>query len=250
MSAAKAILPGLKSSLEALLGFFYPEVCHLCQAGRAGVRDAYICPRCAGQVQRLRPPWCETCGRPVAGEVGAAFVCGLCRESETHYRTARSAVAFDGPAREAIHQYKYNRAMWFEPKLAEWLAEAARPELRGGDWSLLVPVPLHPVKQREREFNQAERLAGHLSRATGIPLNAKLVKRVRNTPSQTQLTREARAANMRNAFAVAGGERLAGERIVLVDDVMTTGATVNELARILHRAGAGDICVWTLARGL
>jgi len=115
---------------------------------------------------------------------------------------------------------------------------------------LIVPVPLHPLKQREREFNQAERLAARLSDATRIPLNKRLLRRVRFTNTQTRLTRPERAANMRGAFAMRHGARLNGERVVLVDDVFTTGATTSVCAQTLLAAGAGKVCVWTVARGI
>jgi len=109
---------------------------------------------------------------------------------------------------------------------------------------------LHSLKLREREFNQAGRLATHLSAATGIPLHSKLLRRVRPTATQTLLTRQQRAANMRGAFAVRPGVGLDGERMVLVDDVFTTGATTSACAEVLLAAGAGEVCVWTIARGL
>ncbi len=122
--------------------------------------------------------------------------------------------------------------------------------MRRQDWDFIVPVPLHAVKQREREFNQAERLAAHLSAASGIPLNSRWLRRIKPTATQTLLTRQQRAANMRGAFAVRPGVRLDGERVILVDDVFTTGATTSACAEVLRAAGAGDVCVWTVARGL
>jgi ComF family protein len=127
---------------------------------------------------------------------------------------------------------------------------AAGPTLRNEAWDGIVPVPLHAVKWREREFNQAEKLAAPLSQVTGIPLNTKLLKRVENTRSQTKLTPKERFANMQNAFAMAKDARCREERLVLVDDVFTTGATTNACARVLRKAGAGAIWVWTLARGM
>jgi ComF family protein len=155
-----------------------------------------------------------------------------------------------GVALEVIHHYKYRRALWFEPFLAEALVSRARPELLSGDWQAIVPVPLHPTKQREREFNQAERLARQLSHATGIPLCKRWLRRVRPTRTQTQLSREERQENMKDAFAWRGNEQLHGSRVVLVDDVFTTGATTNACAKVLRQAGASEIVVWTLARGL
>jgi ComF family protein len=140
--------------------------------------------------------------------------------------------------------------LWFENFLAGLLVAEAAPVLRGQKGSLIVPVPLHPLKKREREFNQASVLAVRLSRATAIPANEKLMVRVKPTETQTHLKREERAANMRGAFAIRNGVKLNGERIILVDDVFTTGATTNDCARALLGAGAGEVCVWTVARGL
>ena len=151
---------------------------------------------------------------------------------------------------EAIHRFKYQRALWFENFLADLLVREAAPVLRGQNWNFIAPVPLYPLKQREREFNQAEILARHLSAATKIPLNIKLLRRVSATMTQTLLTREQRAKNMRGAFAICNGIKLNGERVVLVDDVFTTGATTSACARALRAAGAGEVCVWTVARGL
>jgi len=111
-------------------------------------------------------------------------------------------------------------------------------------------VPLHPLKKREREFNQAERLAAHLSRATGIPLRPRLLRRLQATTTQTLLSRAERAENMRAAFALGVDGPLNGERILLVDDVLTTGATTSACAKVLRRNGSGAVCVWTVARGV
>jgi competence protein ComFC len=115
---------------------------------------------------------------------------------------------------------------------------------------LIVPVPLYPTRQREREFNQAEHLAGHLATALGMRMNAKLVRRVLPTRTQTLLTKKQRADNVHRAFAARAGGRLNGERVILVDDVLTTGATTSACAGVLKASGAGDVCVWTVARGL
>ncbi|HLX95374.1 MAG TPA: ComF family protein, partial [Verrucomicrobiae bacterium] len=212
--------------------------------------DGYVCAHCRSQVRFIQPPFCERCGLPYPGDINTPFECANCREMELHFSSARSAVVAHDVVRETVHRYKYQRALWFEPFLAGLFLREARPALREHDWDVIVPVPLHSVKQREREFNQAERLATHLSDATGIPLNANLLRRVRPTATQTLLTRPQRAANMRGAFAVRPGVGLDGERVVLVDDVFTTGATTSACAGALQAAGAGEVCVWTMARGL
>jgi ComF family protein len=168
------------------------------------------------------------------------------------FSSARSAVATGKVILDVIHRYKYHRALWFEPFLAVLFIEQAAPVLRSGNWDFLVPVPLHPAKKREREFNQAERMAEHLSGETGIPVNKNLLCRVRPTETQTHLTRASRADNVRRAFALRPGQStgLVGKRIVLVDDVFTTGATTNACAAVLRKAKAVEVCVWTVARGL
>jgi competence protein ComFC len=238
---------------EALLGFYYPNLCQICQVERALPRQGYVCERCwsrPGGIRFITPPFCERCGLPFEGEITTAFECSNCREMELHFQYARAAVAARGLVLDVIHRYKYSRALWFEPFLADLLVRQAAPALSSREWDLIVPVPLHPVKKREREFNQAERLARHLSLATGIPVDRHLLRRIVPTPTQTLLTRRERAANVSKAFALCRSRELSGQRIVLFDDVLTTGATTNACAKLLRRNGSGEVCVWTVARGL
>jgi ComF family protein len=240
----------VKGWLNAGLGLLYPEVCQLCRAARATPAEGYVCGDCRAKVRFIQAPFCERCGRPYQGDITTRFECANCREMEWSFQSARSAVVARDPVLEVIHRYKYQRAFWFEPFLAELLICAATPALGTQRPTMIVPVPLHPAKQREREFNQAERLARRLGAATQIPVNKRLLQRVLPTRTQTQLSRPERLANVRNAFAMRKGQRLNGERIVLVDDVFTTGATTSACAGVLAAAGASDVCVWTVARGI
>ena len=240
-----------KSWFNAVLSFFYPEVCQCCGQEQAGPAEGYIGPDCRGKVKRIHPPFCERCGLPFEGEISATFQCANCRGEHFQFSRARSAVAAKGVALDLLHRYKYQRALWLEPFLAELLMAMSAPILRQEKWDLLVPVPLHPLKRKEREFNQAERLAGRLSLATGIPMRADLLRRVAPTRTQTLLSRSERAANVKGAFACrADGAVLKGRRVVLIDDVLTTGATSNACAKVLRGQGAAEVCVWTVARGL
>lgn len=238
------------SWLNAALAFLYPELCQICGSERASASEGFVGVRCWNQVRFIKPPFCERCGLPFEGDITASFECTNCRELDLHFRFARSAVTARGTVLEAIHRYKYQHALWFEPFLADLLIRGAAPGLREERQDWIVPVPLHPLKRREREFNQAERIGARLSAATGIPLNTRMLMRVTPTRTQTLLSRTERAANVRNAFAARPGLKLNGERIVLLDDVFTTGATTNACAKVLRNAGAGDVCVWTVARGL
>ncbi|MEY4385292.1 MAG: hypothetical protein RLY20_575 [Verrucomicrobiota bacterium] len=235
---------------EAALGFVYPAVCQLCGELRATAAEGYVCSACFQRVRFVKPPFCERCGLPFPGDITTRFECTNCRDMELHFNNARSAVIAKDVVLEVIHRYKYNRALWFEAFLGDLLTTAAAPELKNANWDYIVPVPLHPTKEREREFNQARRLAHWLSRETGIPVNDRLLERTQSTRTQTLLTRAERAVNVHRAFAARPGAKLNGERIVLVDDVLTTGATTNACARALKAVGAGEICVWTVARGI
>ena len=232
------------------LGFLYPEICQLCGEQRATAREGYVCGCCWSHVRFIKPPFCERCGLPFEGDLTTPFECANCREMDLHFSSARSAAAARGTVLEAIHRYKYQRALWLEPFLADLLIQRAAPELRREKWDWIVPVPLYSTKEREREFNQAERLAARLGAATNIPLRPRLLKRIAPTRTQTLLTRQERAANVHNAFVLRERRRLRGKRIVLLDDVFTTGATTSACARVLRAAGAVEVCVWTVARGL
>ncbi len=244
------VAESIRSWLNAGLALVYPEVCQLCGAARATPPEGFVCAGCRAKVRFIVRPFCEHCGRPYEGEITGEFECPNCREHELHFAHARSAVVACERMLEVIHRYKYKRELWFEPFLAELLIGVAKSELAKEKWDYIVPVPLYPTKQREREFNQAERLAKRLSAAVHIPMNNRLVRRVRPTCTQTVLNRAEREENVRNAFAMQAGRRLNGERIVLLDDVLTTGATTSACARVLRSGGAGEVCVWTVARGI
>ena len=240
----------LKAWLGAGLGLVYPPACQLCGVERATAQAGFVCSSCRSKVRFIQPPFCQRCGLPYEGEFTASFECSNCRDMDLHFVSARSAVSAGGVVLDAIHRYKYQHALWFETFLADVFLRQAVPALAMEQWDLIVPVPLHTTKKREREFNQAERLARHLADATRIPVNKTLLRRVVPTRTQTLLTRQQRAANVRRAFALSNGTRLSGERIILVDDVFTTGATTNACAQVLRRAGGGEVCVWTVARGI
>jgi ComF family protein len=236
--------------ITTALSLLFPEMCQVCHAGRASAAEGYVCAKCRARVRFIEPPFCERCGLPYSGDITTPFKCANCSDTKLYFSRARSVVTADGPVREVIHRYKYRHALWFEPFLAELLISRVAPELAGNKFDLIVPVPLHPTRKREREFNQAERLGARLAAATGIPMNRKVLRRVVYTHTQTLLSRDQRAFNVRGAFAARRGCRLDGKRIVLVDDVFTTGATTNACAKVLRTIGAGEVCVWTVARGI
>jgi len=240
---------GLKSLVDIFLNLVYPDICKICGRMRATKAQSYVCDECRKDIKPIKPPVCGLCGRHFEGEITVEFVCEDCRNRKIYYDRARSAVKYDGSVVKALHAYKYNNAMWFEPFLAQMLIKKAKEEINGGDWDCIVPVPLHFVRKNERGFNQAERLSERLSDALKIPVNTRILKRVKYTETQTALERHKRSENVKNAFALRDNKlNIKGLRIILIDDVMTTGATVNECAKTLRKGGASSIFVLTLAR--
>lgn len=233
---------------EAVLGLVYPPVCEICRESRAGRAEGFVCGTCWQGVRFIRPPYCQRCGLPWDGEITDEFDCANCRDDDPAFEYARAAVVAQGVVLDVIHRFKYARETWFEPFLTDLLLREALPVLSDGPWAGIVPVPLHPVKQREREFNQAERLAKPLAKALGIQLRTDLVRRVEVTQTQTRLSREERAENVRRAFApLPKATAVRGDWIV-VDDVLTTGATTNAVAAVLQKMGAARVVVWSVAR--
>jgi len=239
-----------KRWLDAALAFCYPEICQVCGKSRATPEQCFVCEKCSARLRRVQDPFCRRCGLPSQGAITTSYECANCQELRLSFSSARAAIIANDVALDLIHKFKYQRGAWFEPLLAGLLIESARTELAAGGWSCIVPIPLHPTKQREREFNQAERIARRLGAATGLPVRTDRLRRVLPTRTQTLLSRQERMENVRHAFAADGAEGLDGDRVVLVDDVLTTGATADACSRVLLKAGAAEVCVWTVARGI
>ena len=240
---------GLGSGAEMILGLVYPPVCALCHQQRADPIQGYVCDTCQSGVRRITEPCCQRCGIPFSGTIIGSQTCAACRRDSWAWDEARAAAIAEGITLECIHRLKYQRELWFGTFLSGLMMEAALPRLVDHSWQGVVPVPLHRVKQREREFNQAERLAAPLAHALGVPLKTYLVRRREATSSQTSLSREDRIGNMRTAFEPAGTAQIHGSWI-LVDDVLTTGATTDGVAAVLKNLGAERVVVWAVARAV
>ncbi len=237
----------LRRTGEALLSLLYPPHCANCGADTAG--GVHLCPACADQARKIEAPFCQRCSEPFDGAITGPFTCANCAERTLHFDCAVSRYLSRGVVREFIHRFKYDRHFYLRHPLTEWLAEALDDDrLRAPLIDALVPVPLHSARLREREFNQAEVLARLLARRTGMPLLGALT-RIRYTTTQTRLDRHERMENLRNAFRVRQTAAVQNRHLVLVDDIFTTGSTVDECARVLRAAGAASVRVLTVARG-
>ncbi len=225
-----------RALLDFILNLLFPVTCCVCSAPVLERRWGGACPDCWSGLIPLEPPFCAQCGEPAPAIEG---LCGFCRKGEHAFDFARSALLFSGALREIIHHLKYSDRVSLANTLGDILKECLERERFGG--GLVVPVPLHRARERARGFNQAELIAARLGR----PMNARLLRRRQNTPSQTGLTRNERRQNLAGAFEARGP---VGGTVIVVDDVYTTGSTVNEIARTLKRAGAERVEVLTVAR--
>lgn len=239
------ILPMLKELCGGFLNLVYPINCHICRNKLDPDNTYHLCIECLSKIRLNPPPYCRGCGRSFAG----TDICNECRLNKHHFDEVYSAGLYEGVLKECVHLFKYNRKLVMRKLLGKLLIDFARSHINMEKFDFLVPVPLSGVKLRARQFNQSEMLAGEMNKVFKLPVVNNRLKRVKITPSQIELPRKKRLKNVEGAFAVHGNSYFKDKNILLLDDVLTTGATVNECARILKSAGTNSVAVLTLARG-
>ena len=253
MSILVSSVSGVAESLFATL---FPSDCRLCGSPLINISRLPVCRPCLADMARIAGDVCSVCGERVVAPsaLNASEIrCALCRRLQPPFVKAVAYGSYDGGLRELIHLLKYEQVRPAAVVLGRMLAEAVSGMESGSTALVVVPVPLHARKLRQRGFNQSELIAQHAVRlgvGSGRALNSRVLQRRRETQSQIGLTRHQRRENLRGAFAVSRPEEIAGREILLVDDVFTTGTTVSECARVLLRAGASKIFVATVARTL
>lgn len=234
----------------SLADVIFPPTCAGCgvSTGREGTT---LCWDCRSALTIISNPICSVCGVPVHGRVDHEFICHDCTTRPPLYGRARAAILYNALGRRLITRFKYNHALWMERLLADLTENCVRFHYREQQFDLVCPVPLHPVKKRDRGYNQAHLLARRLSKRLGVPLaGTNVLTRIKMTDTQTRLTARQRLSNVLGAFKVRQPDVIAGKNVLLVDDVMTTGATVGVCSRALMDAGAQCVDVVTVARGI
>ena len=236
---------GLRAALGRGLNVALPRLCPSC---RDLVADNGLCPACWGKVAFIGPPYCPRLGIPFAYDPGPGILSMQAIADPPAFGRARAAVRYDDVARALVHAFKYGDRLDLAPLLGGWMARAGAELLDGAD--ALVPVPLHWRRLWTRRFNQSAALAAAISRHCGVAVAHGALRRVKATQQQVGLSRSERAGNVQGAFRVAPDAKagVAGRRLVLVDDVLTSGATADACARALMRAGAAQVDVLVLAR--
>lgn len=234
-----------------ILGFFLPTSCSYCRSPIGDSALPFFCASCWNDFAVLSGQLCPRCGRPFDSPETLTrspdHICSDCRLSPPAFDQALSVGFFEGPLREAIHQFKYRPCRSLGAPLARWMAGNIRTV---STINVVMPVPLHVTRLRQRGFNQALLLAHELSKSFAIPLSFDNLARVRSTRPQIELSGEERVKNVAGAFALRQPEQVRGIKVLLVDDVFTTGATMNECAAVLKEAGAVRVTALTLARAV
>lgn len=237
-----------------VLDLLYPADCALCGERLHG--HCSLCDACAGDLPRIVEPFCKTCGMAYEGIIDHAFECPNCSGLSFAFEFARPALLKDTRTLDLIHQLKYQRSLHLGRELGNLAAESFQKDPRlakalAEKWPL-IPVPLHRSRLIHRHFNQAEEIALGISHQTGLPVISAL-RRTRDTGTQTRLSRKQRMKNLQGSFEISkAGENLISKNphgVVLIDDVLTTGSTVNECAKTLRREGIRKVVVVTVMRG-
>ena len=220
----------------------------LCAACREPVGAEGLCAACWSKLSFIAPPYCERLGIPFPFDPGPGVLSMEAIADPPAYRRARAAVRYDDVARKLVHAFKYGDRLDLAPTMGRWMTNAARPLLAEAD--AIVPVPLHWRRQWARRFNQSALLAEVIAKASGNAVVHAALKRVKATPQQVGLSQAERAQNVQGAFRVPPSAKaeVAGRRLLLVDDVLTSGATVDACSRALLRAGAAQVDVLVFAR--
>ncbi len=244
------IFGGVLRGFRKILDFVFPQNCISCEGD---IKEAgnFLCSGCRKDIGFIRQPFCVHCGVPADLSYEyphEEFLCGVCRQNPYQFDQARSLGFYDTVLRTAIHHFKYRRQMGVLPEI-DCLLEKYFEENPGFCQGFTVsPVPLHFNKMKERGFDQAFLIARQVAKVLKLPLEGGLLRRVRATSAQATMTRTERARNIKGAFEVNRPELVAGKNILLVDDVFTTGATVNEASRTLKKNGVAKVHVFTLGR--
>ncbi len=237
------------SVLHLLINTIFPTPCAVCEKPLRDDPIPFFCRSCWNMLRPISGPCCPKCGRPFPSPVALRFSplhrCGPCRRRPLAFTQAWSLYSYASPMKEAIGLFKYQKKLSLQKTLTRALIQAL-PDLPPVDG--IMAVPLHPSRLRHREYNQSSLLAYRLSQHLHLPIYFSCLVRTRSTPPQTTLKKKARLTNLRRAFSVTTPHRITNKRILLVDDVLTTGATLHECAKTLRRAGSGHVYGLTLAR--
>jgi ComF family protein len=240
----------LIEALNDVSDIIFPPRCLGCAEILHPHSGQLFCPVCREKIKFITDDLCPVCGTIFPDSPANGHLCGNCLENKIYFSCARAAVSYETIILHAIHQFKYGNNISVGAMLASFMANFSFPDVDFTGYSLIIPVPLHIKRLRQRGFNQSLILARALAKKKKIPVNFSSLKRHKFTLTQTGLNKAERKQNIKGAFEVSDKKNIAGKNVILIDDVYTTGATINECAKTLTKAGAQKVTVLTLARVL
>jgi len=242
---------GAANFISAILDFLFPPACLLCNSKELDWSESFICKNCFKEIPFITPPFCQRCSKPFFTANPRNHLCSECMSKKNFFNQVRAIGKYEGVLKIIIHKFKYRgnfSMLRLLNLLIKNMPEDTRPLLNSYDF--IIPVPLHRTRLRERGFNQAVLFGKIIAREYGIPLKFMTLQRITSTFPQTMLPVTTRKLNVRDAFRVKDQTQVESKRILLVDDVYTTGATINECARILKKAGAAIVDGLVIARAM
>ena len=235
----------LRDIFETAIVFLYPAKCRACDDFLGVASVPYICANCWQDVQFLEPPWCDICGTP-----GVDGLCDACALSPPRYGKLRTIALYQTTLQQAIHLFKFEKKKAFARHLIQLMNTHIPSDCSIAGYDFVLPIPIHKKRLRERGFNQATLLADGIAKVEGVPVLTDVLVRKRHTVAQSSLDSAARQQNIVGAFEVQNPNIISGKRLLVIDDVFTTGATIGEAVSELWTADPAEIDVLTLARTL
>jgi ComF family protein len=240
----------LKTILRGLADVLFPPACVVCEEILDEDLPFSLCQACFSEIRFIGSPLCPCCGLPYAAESASDHLCGECLSRKQYFTAVRSLGIYDSALLKAIQRFKYQGSLHVGEALGSLMASHSYPAFDMTEYDVIMPVPLHVGRLRERGFNQSLLLARVIARKFPVEIDFMTLRRAVDTAPQTGLRKEDRAANVRGAFELGDRARVKGKKVLIIDDVYTTGSTVRECARILLKGGARSVGVLTLARAL
>lgn len=238
----------MKSYIDSFLELIYTEknTCFICECYDETIGEKYICSYCQKSIKRISPPVCSKCSKPIDYS-SSVKLCQECCDSNRHFEVSKSPYVYEGLIKNAIYNYKYYNKPYFYKLFGNCLINYMKDN-NYTDFNFILSVPLHPSKMRTRGYNQAELVAMHISKNLSIPYIDAL-KRTKKTLKQSEQSKEERKINLKGAFVIKNSPRkIINSSVLLVDDIYTTGSTVEECSKVLLNYGVSKVSIITIAR--
>ncbi len=232
------------NKLKPVSGIFFPSACIVCGKATA---NAEICPQCVHEFNVIKAPFCIKCGKPFTSDTGISHICYDCIKDKNKFVMSRAAFEYNGAAAKLIQRFKFGDRVNLSSFFSDELIKLYKTHFSAEGINAILPVPLSIRRLKHRSYNQTQLLAAVLSKKLSLPIYSQVLEKVKETPPQSRLSAEKRHENVKDAYRVTDRVSLKGKRVLLIDDVITTGATVNACTGVLRHAGIKQVYVMAIA---